>query len=114
MPRWLADLAYPAWQQQKAEWDYWQRRFKNQASSEAIHGLRVTGRRLRAVLKIFASLWDSRATALERSLRAAGIQLGAVRDLDVHLAYLDRATRRWPARERAGLKQYRRYLLGQR
>jgi len=55
---------------------------------EALHDMRVAGRRMRAALGLFAPYLPKRAEALRRELGRLGRVLGAVRDLDVQLGQL--------------------------
>jgi triphosphatase len=52
---------------------------------EELHDMRVTTRRLRAALELFAEVLPARAQAYREELRWLGSVLGAVRDLDVQL-----------------------------
>jgi len=56
---------------------------------EALHDMRVAGRRLRAAFGLFESWLPKRGDALRRELGRLGRVLGAVRDLDVQLAQLE-------------------------
>jgi CHAD domain-containing protein len=55
---------------------------------EAVHDMRVAGRRMRAGLDLFAAHLPKRAQALRREIGWWGRLLGAVRDLDVQIAQL--------------------------
>ncbi len=65
---------------------------------EALHDMRVAARRLRVAMKLFAAALPARAGRLRDELGKVGDALGAVRDLDVHLAEVERwGTRVAPA-----------------
>ena len=55
---------------------------------EALHDMRVAGRRMRAAIGLFAPYLPKRAEALRRELGRLGRILGVVRDLDVQLDQL--------------------------
>lgn len=55
---------------------------------EALHDMRVAGRRMRAAFGLFAPYLPKRADSLRRELGRLGRSLGAVRDLDVQLEQL--------------------------
>jgi CHAD domain-containing protein len=81
---------------------------------EALHDLRVAGRRLDAILRQFelylpGSLLKVRPT-LKTTLRA----LGTARDLDVALMELNTFARELPEREQASIEPLRRHLLSER
>ena len=59
---------------------------------EALHDMRVATRRLRAAIDLFAAALPARAQSLRRELGWLADALGAVRDLDVHLARLAQMT----------------------
>jgi len=56
---------------------------------EAVHDMRVAGRRLRAAFKLFADYLPKRAAGLRREIGRLGRILGRVRDLDVQLEQLE-------------------------
>ena len=55
---------------------------------EALHDMRVAGRRMRAAFSLFEPYLQKRAAALRRELGRLGRILGAVRDLDVQLGHV--------------------------
>ncbi len=56
---------------------------------EALHDMRVASRRLRVAMKLFAAVLPARLARQCEEIRRVGRALGAVRDLDVHLAELE-------------------------
>lgn len=78
----------------------------SETGSEAIHDLRVATRRLRAALT-FAN--DPTTSEARAELGRLGRALGAVRDLDVQLAWLDEAlaSGSLTSIERAGIERFR-------
>jgi CHAD domain-containing protein len=57
---------------------------------EHLHDLRVANRRLRAVLEVFGDAFERRLhRAILRETKDAGEPLGAARDLDVQIAFLE-------------------------
>ena len=62
--------------------------------TESVHQTRVASRRLRAALGMFAECFDSKKTAgWRRRLRRLTRGLGAARDLDVQIAYVQGSSR---------------------
>ena len=60
------------------------------ADIEHLHDLRVANRRLRAVLEVFGDAFPRRKhRAILRETKDAGEPLGAARDLDVQIAFLE-------------------------
>lgn len=58
-------------------------RVRRRADSEAMHDLRVAGRRARAVLMFYAEAWDGpEPLRLKRAIRRVARKLGPVRDLE--------------------------------
>ncbi len=71
---------------------------------EALHDMRVGSRRLRSALAIFAKAFDREEyRALDREIGDITDALGAVRDLDVQLDYLDKLRAELPANEAYGI-----------
>lgn len=78
---------------------------------DALHEMRVATRRLRAALRSFRIAIPSRlCDELGGELRWLGSCLGAVRDLDVHLADLDRHAVALPPSYREALEPFRQYV----
>jgi CHAD domain-containing protein len=75
---------------------------------EAVHAMRVAGRRIRAAWRVFGDGFEVEAKrGYRRDLRAIGAHLGAVRDMDVMLEILDAYAQKRPARQRAALEPLR-------
>jgi len=73
---------------------------------EHLHSMRVSTRRLRTALQVFAPAIDLPKTANQRRIRAIARVLGVLRDLDVQLADLENAYRpRLPENEQAALDE---------
>ncbi len=86
---------------------WWEPRAWESLSNDGVHELRVTVRRLRALLKQFAPVLPAeRGVPLGKRLRWLGAVLGSARDLDIRLA-------RCPAAEPA-LEAYRQHLVEER
>jgi CHAD domain-containing protein len=81
------------------------------ADPEGVHQMRVAVRRIRAALKADGADLDAVADALQSELRWLGGVLGAVRDLDVQLAYLRGLSADFDPAERDAVE---RLLLGLR
>lgn len=82
---------------------------------ECLHDMRVSVRRLRAILRFFrASLPPSSAAKLAEELKWLGHNLGAVRDLDVHLQECAALLVRLPEAARAASGSCRREISGRR
>ncbi|MBE7555916.1 MAG: CHAD domain-containing protein [Anaerolineales bacterium] len=82
---------------------------------EAVHDMRVATRRMRAAFRVFEAGLRKKATRpLLDGLRAAGRNLGRVRDLDVLLEKLDRYQAALPESDPAGLQPLREMWLMQR
>ena len=78
---------------------------------ESLHQMRVATRRLRAALRAFGDAVPPRlGDELRRELQWLGGCLGAVRDLDVHRADVDRHAVALPPAYREALKPFVRYL----
>jgi CHAD domain-containing protein len=73
---------------------------------QAVHDLRVAGRKIRASLKLFRKILRPCPVSLDADLAAAGNIFGTARDLDVHLATLENTWKIWPENMRAGLRLY--------
>lgn len=70
---------------------------------DAVHDMRVATRRLRAALKLFG---DGDRGAVDRELKGLQDALGAVRDVQVQLAWLAASERRLRSPERAMLRAW--------
>lgn len=82
---------------------------------EAVHDMRVATRRMRAALRVFQHGFPKALRAyLRGELAWLARRLGAVRDLDVQLAALDRFCSDPGGPERAALAPYRAHLEGRR
>ena len=83
--------------------------------SEPLHQMRVTTRRLRAALRIFAEAIGGRASSTLRSdLAELADGLGAVRDLDVYLQDLPAIAQRIGGMDRPAIRLYRQFLIRRR
>ena len=83
---------------------------------EAVHQMRVASRRLRAALQIFTdALPKAKARRWRKQIRKVTRALGAARDADVQIEFVDRVLERATDRRRApGLKRLRLRLAQQR
>jgi CHAD domain-containing protein len=83
--------------------------------SEPLHQMRVTTRRLRAALRIFADAAGRAASGgLRSELAELADGLGAVRDLDVYLQDLPAMAQRIGGVDRPAIRLYRQFLLRRR
>jgi CHAD domain-containing protein len=72
---------------------------------EDVHQMRVAGRRLRAVLEVYASCFDKKQhKQLLGLVKDTGDALSEARDLDVQIEWLTRYMEGAPAADRAGLR----------
>jgi CHAD domain-containing protein len=72
---------------------------------EALHDMRVASRRLRAAMSVFADAFPPRQfTPLEKQVAQITDALGAVRDADVQIEYLQQQRDQAPESERVGLE----------
>jgi CHAD domain-containing protein len=97
----------------RGELSDWQRAadaFLRSPGPDPVHILRVTGRRLRAALKMFRSYMPRGSKSADGTLAWMGEKLGAVRDLDVHLIYVRRKIERASDGRRAALIGYEKFL----
>src|SRR5258708_7246411 len=88
-----------------AEWMRNAQAVLRKPTENAVHDMRVAGRKLRAALKPFKKFLPASSKPIDRGLFAIGTLLGTARDLDVHLAYI--------ARGPAGLASYRKDCVEQ-
>lgn len=71
---------------------------------EALHDMRVATRRMRAALRVFGPAFTRKTLKrLRKGLKATGMALGPVRDLDVSLAKLQAYQQSLPEQEQPGL-----------
>lgn len=82
--------------------------------AEALHDMRVAGRRLRAALSLFADVMPEETPALRGQLGSVFRTLGAARDLDVQLEQLDEWLAEVPEPDRQPLAELRSLLEDQR
>lgn len=76
------------------------------ADSEGVHDVRVASRRLRAAMDIAAPAFPAAwFTPLHKLARNITVELGAVRDREVILAYLTQARDEAPPNERPGIER---------
>ena len=83
-------------------------------SSAAVHEMRVAARHLDVLLRLFAGFGPHWAVASRGTLRALIRALGAVRDSDVQLEYLQRSPAALTEAERAAIEPLRQGLAQQR
>jgi triphosphatase len=81
---------------------------------EALHDLRVAGRRLDAILRQFESYLPPAYLRIRPTLKSVMRALGVARDLDVALRELQNFSRKLPKSERAGLEPLQQLLNSQR
>ncbi len=81
---------------------------------EAVHDMRVSCRRLRAVVRALPGAPPRQAEHFESELRWLGQTLGAVRDMDVQIALVERYCASVPEDQRLGLGGFRAHLDGER
>jgi CHAD domain-containing protein len=71
---------------------------------EALHDMRVASRRLRAALSVFAAAFPPKPfTAIEKEVAKTTDALGAVRDSDVQIEFMQAAVDAAPESEKVGL-----------
>ncbi len=74
---------------------------------DALHDMRVASRRLRAVLSVFAEVFPPKKfRPLEKEAARITDALGAVRDADVLIEFMDAAANAAPAHEQVGLHAF--------
>ncbi len=82
---------------------------------EALHDMRVASRRLRAALSVFAAAFPPRPFALiEKEVAKTTDALGAVRDSDVQIEFLQAAADAAPESEKVGLLAFVHHLQQER
>lgn len=82
---------------------------------EALHDMRVASRRLRAALSIFAEVYPLKEfRPLEKQVARITDALGAVRDADVQIEFMQARREAAPESERVGLDAFIDHLSQQR
>lgn len=81
---------------------------------EALHDLRVAGRRLDAMLRQFRSFLPESLLRVRPTLKTVLRALGHARDLDVALSELEAFNRGLPPSERAGVEPLKQHLASER
>jgi len=82
---------------------------------EALHDMRVASRRLRAALSVFAAAFPPKPFRLiEREVARVTDALGAVRDGDVQIEFMQTVLDAAPESEKVGLKAFAEHLNKQR
>ena len=81
---------------------------------EALHDLRVAGRRLDAILRQFESFLTPEYVGIRATLKTVLTALGHARDLDVALGELQSFSRKLPKLDRVGVEPLKEHLLSER
>lgn len=82
---------------------------------EALHDMRVASRRLRAALSVFAAAFPPKQfAAIEKEVAKTTDALGAVRDSDVQIEFLQAAAEAAPESEKVGLQAFVSHLQSER
>ena len=81
---------------------------------EALHDLRVAGRRLDAILRQFESFLTPEYAGIRATLKTVLTALGHARDLDVALGELQSFSRKLPKSDRVGVEPLKEHLLSER
>lgn len=82
---------------------------------EALHDMRVASRRLRAALSVFAAAFPPKPfAALEKEVAKTTDALGAVRDGDVQIEFMQAAIDAAPESEKVGLQAFTDHLKHER
>jgi CHAD domain-containing protein len=81
---------------------------------EALHDLRVAGRRLDAILRQFRSFLPASLLRVRPTLKTVLRALGHARDLDVALSGLEAFSRELQQSDRLGIEPLRQHLLSER
>ncbi len=82
---------------------------------EALHDMRVASRRLRAALSVFAAAFPPKPFAVtEKEVARTTDALGAVRDSDVQIEFLQAAIDAAPESEKVGLMAFASHLQSER
>ncbi len=82
---------------------------------EALHDMRVASRRLRAALSVFAAAFPPKPfAAIEKEVARVTDALGAVRDGDVQIEFMQGVAEKAPESEKVGLRAFVQHLERQR
>ena len=82
---------------------------------EALHDMRVASRRLRAALSVFAAAFPPKPfSATEKEVAKTTDALGAVRDGDVQIEFMEAAISSAPESEKVGLRAFLSHLQAER
>ena len=81
---------------------------------EELHGLRVAGRRLDAILRQFQAYLPPALLEIRTTLKSVLSALGRARDLDVALGELQNFSRKLPKSDRAAVEPLREHLRSER
>ena len=82
---------------------------------EALHDMRVASRRLRAALSVFAAAFPPKPFAvIEKEVAKTTDALGAVRDSDVQIEFMEAAIAAAPESEKVGLLAFLAHLQSER
>ncbi len=82
---------------------------------EALHDMRVASRRLRAALSVFAAAFPAKPFgAIEKEVAKTTDALGAVRDSDVQIEFMQAAMDAAPESEKVGLRAFLAHLQAER
>ena len=82
---------------------------------EALHDMRVASRRLRAALSVFAAAFPPKPFAVtEKEVAKTTDALGAVRDSDVQIEFMEAAISAAPESEKVGLRAFLAHLKSER
>jgi len=82
---------------------------------EALHDMRVASRRLRAALSVFAAAFPPKPFAVtEKEVAKTTDALGAVRDSDVQIEFMEAAIGAAPESEKVGLRAFVEHLQRER
>lgn len=82
---------------------------------EALHDMRVASRRLRAALSVFAAAFPPKPfAAIEKEVAKTTDALGAVRDSDVQIEFMEAAIAKAPESEKVGLRAFCDHLQKER
>ncbi len=78
---------------------------------EALHDMRVASRRLRAALSVFGAAFPPKPFAVtEKEVARVTDALGAVRDADVQIEFIQSVEESAPESEKVGLRAFQEYL----
>jgi CHAD domain-containing protein len=82
---------------------------------EALHDMRVASRRLRAALSVFTAAFPPKPfRATEKEVAKTTDALGAVRDSDVQIEFIQAAIDKAPESEKVGLRAFAAHLQHER